>query len=61
MTHQLDIDTMRRIIKANFPDDKYIWRMKKQDCLEKLEPFHIVGNGYNIPYAIRPKPTEAGN
>ena len=59
MTHQLDIDTLRRIIKANFPDDKYIWRMKKKDCLEKLKPFTITGNGYDTPLSIRAKPTES--
>jgi len=59
MTQQIDIDTMRRIIKANFPDDKYVWRLKKKQCLEKLKPFNVVGNGCRTPFALRPKPTEA--
>jgi hypothetical protein len=53
MEQQIDIDTMRRIIKANFPELKYVWRLKKHQCLLKLKPFNVVGNGNDVPYRLQ--------
>ena len=42
---KLSIDTLRRLIRSHFPQDKYVWKMKKADCLKRLEPYEIKGNG----------------
>ena len=49
---KLSTDTLRRLIRSHFPQDKYVWKMKKADCLKRLEPYEIKGNGTSVPYYL---------
>ena len=53
---KLSIDTLRRLIRSHFPQDKYVWKMKKADCLKRLEPYEIKGDGRSVPYYLRRPP-----